>query len=75
MLIRNAPWPADDEEVQEEIDKGLEKEIDAAINVSHPREFAWDSIFSDSQRHRHETNFHKDYPHCPDVYDEIHVSR
>lgn len=73
MLVRNIPYN-DHSSVKDTFEKGLGKEISAAMEVHHPTIFNWDSILSHDRQVRRRTNFHSEYGHSAEIRDFIYHS-
>jgi len=72
MLVRNLPLRRP-EEYEAEVEKGIEKELSAAINKYHPASFNWDSLLHYCYQRRPNSipMFHPDYPFHRETFKHI----
>lgn len=73
MLVRNLPLANDSEEYPDEIKKGIDKEIRAALSKYHPTSFNWDCLFHYATSFGLESPpiFHPEYPFDHDTFYRI----
>jgi len=72
MLVRNLPL-SNPEEYDTEVEKGIEKELSAAINKYHPTSFNWDMLLHHCYQRRLQSKpmFHQDYPYDRETFQRI----
>jgi hypothetical protein len=73
MLVKNMPM-FDIESARETFEKGLSKEIEAAMEEYHPTRLNWNAVLSHDRIERRHQPFHREYGHRTDLKDFIYHS-